>query len=321
MDNVKRLILSNKNLLVTLLLALLLSSCTHMVRKDGPPNFYVDVSHIPNAVPKVEARSKYGNPPSYSVFGHRYYPMHSSRNYQAVGIASWYGTKFHKLRTSSGEPYNMLAMTAAHKTLPLPTYVEVTNLKNHRHILVKVNDRGPFEGNRLIDLSYVAARKLGMAGRGTAIVKIKAIDPHQYGRMVALAENQKKKIASHTEENTSSQNTNINPYQSFWITQNSVRVDEPLSKVEHYSPIKVAQLSHRVKRQPIYLQVGAFHNKSFAEKLKSRLITVAISAPVNIKPSHKTKLYHVRIGPINDVATANRITHQLKRLGIKSNKV
>jgi rare lipoprotein A len=166
-----------------LLLAMVfLSSCSHVRRGDGPPNFYVDETKIPNAVPKVEPLAKYGNMRSYRVAGRRYYTMNSSKHYEAIGTASWYGTMFHAHRTSSGERYNMLSMTAAHKSLPLPTYVEVTNLKNKRKIIVKVNDRGPFKSNRLIDLSYVAAKKLGMLGRGTTTVKIKAIDPTTYGK-------------------------------------------------------------------------------------------------------------------------------------------
>lgn len=161
---------------------LVLSSCSHMGKRDSAPDFYVDASKVPNATPKPEPLSKYGNMSSYRVNGKRYYPLKSCRNFQQVGIASWYGTKFHDQRTSSGERYDMLSMTAAHKTLPLPTYVEVTNLENHRTIIVKVNDRGPFKSNRIIDLSYVAAKKLGMAGRGTAHVKIKAIDPYRYNQ-------------------------------------------------------------------------------------------------------------------------------------------
>lgn len=168
---------------------LLLTSCSHVARKDGPPNFYVDETKIHNAIPKFEPLAKFGNMPSYRVFGKRYYTMRTAKHYEAVGIASWYGTMFHARRTSSGERYNMLSMTAAHKTLPLPTYVEVTNLKNHRKIIVKVNDRGPFESNRLIDLSYVAAKKLGMIGRGTAWVKVKSINLYTYGRNIEFAEN------------------------------------------------------------------------------------------------------------------------------------
>ena len=166
-----------------LILALLLSSCSRG-RRDGPPNFYVDETKVHNAVPKPERRAKLGNMRSYVVKGRRYYTLKSSKHYRAVGTASWYGTMFHAQRTSSGEPYNMLAMTAAHKTLPLPTYVEVTNLANHRKIIVKVNDRGPFKSNRIIDLSYVAAKKLHMLGRGTARVSIKAIDPYAFGRRI-----------------------------------------------------------------------------------------------------------------------------------------
>lgn len=162
------------------LLMILVSSCSHVRKGDGPPNFYVDESRVHNAVPKDEPLSRYGNHSSYRVKGKHYKVMKSSKNYEAVGIASWYGTMFHSRRTSSGERYNMLAMTAAHKTLPLPTYVRVTNLSNHREIIVKVNDRGPFKPGRIIDLSYVAAKKLGMMGRGTARVKVTAINPKTY---------------------------------------------------------------------------------------------------------------------------------------------
>ncbi len=156
---------------------LLLGGCMSHHRKDGPPPFHVDVSKIPNAVPKAEPLSRIGNKPYYTVFGKRYYVMRSRRNYVAVGIASWYGTLFHNRKTSNGERYDMLAMTAAHRNLPLPTYVQVTNLENGHRVIVKVNDRGPFAPNRIIDLSYAAARKLHMTGRGTALVEVRALNP------------------------------------------------------------------------------------------------------------------------------------------------
>jgi rare lipoprotein A len=112
----------------------------------------------------------------YRVRGKTYHVMKTGKNYQAQGKASWYGAKFHKKRTSSGERYNMYKYTAAHRTLPLSTYVLVTNLVNGRQVVVKVNDRGPFVSNRLIDLSYAAAKKIGMVGMGTAKVDVKAID-------------------------------------------------------------------------------------------------------------------------------------------------
>ena len=124
-----------------------------------------------------EPRSERGNPPFYDVLGKRYHVLPSSSGYVARGIASWYGRDFHGLATSSGETYNMNAMTAAHTTLPLPTWVEVTNLVNGKRVVVKVNDRGPFVDNRLIDLSYAAATQLDMVRAGTARVEVRAIPP------------------------------------------------------------------------------------------------------------------------------------------------
>ena len=144
---------------------------------DDAPLNPRDVSGIPNAVPKPEPLSRYGNPQSYVVYGERYFTLPNSKGYRERGLASWYGTKFHGKRTSSGEPYDLYAMTAAHKTLPLPTYVEVTNLDNKRSVIVKVNDRGPFHDGRIIDLSYSAAHKLGILGTGTGRVEVHAIDP------------------------------------------------------------------------------------------------------------------------------------------------
>ena len=152
----------------------LLASCG--VRDGAPSSYNRDWDEIPDAVPKEEAHSKYGNPDSYEVFGKTYYVLDSSKGFKQKGDASWYGTKFHGRRASSGETYNMYAMTAAHKTLPLPTYVEVKNLDNGRTAIVKVNDRGPFHDGRIIDLSYAAATKLGVVASGTAPVEIRAID-------------------------------------------------------------------------------------------------------------------------------------------------
>lgn len=157
---------------------LALGACGSFVR-DSAPNHYVDHTRVPNATPKVEPPSKYGNPRFYDVQGKRYYVLNSASNFYQKGIASWYGTKFHGRRTSSGEPYNMYAMTAAHKTLPIPVYVEVINLDNNKKVIVRVNDRGPFAEGRIIDLSYVAAKKLGIDKNGTGRVEIRTIDPRR----------------------------------------------------------------------------------------------------------------------------------------------
>ena len=131
----------------------------------------------PDAVPRIEPRSRFGNPPFYDVLGQRYYVLQSAEGYVARGVASWYGPTFHGVRTAMGEPYDMFAMTAAHKTLPLPCYVRVTNLRNGKSVVVRVNDRGPFVANRLIDLSYTAALKLDMVREGTTLVEVRAITP------------------------------------------------------------------------------------------------------------------------------------------------
>jgi len=165
---------------IPLALITLLAGCSTTpppLVSDSAPGRRLDPGQIADAVPKVEPRSRYGNPDSYAVFGKRYEVMDSSYGYREQGIASWYGTKFHGRRTSSGEPYDMYAMTAAHKQLPLPTYVRVTNLRNGRSAVVKVNDRGPFHANRIIDLSYAAATKLGILAEGTGLVEVHTIDP------------------------------------------------------------------------------------------------------------------------------------------------
>ena len=156
------------------------NSGRYSLKHDKAPDRPVDVSHVKDAVPRVEPKSRGGNKSPYTVFGKKYYVMQSAQGYVKTGTASWYGKKFHGHKTSNGETYDMFAMSAAHKSLPLPTYVRVTNLANGKQVIVRVNDRGPFHGNRLIDLSYAAASKLDFLKTGTAKVKIEAIDPRTW---------------------------------------------------------------------------------------------------------------------------------------------
>jgi rare lipoprotein A len=137
----------------------------------------MDVSSIPDAVPRAEPKSAKGNPAFYTVLGKRYFVLPTASGYAERGVASWYGPGFHAKSTSNGERYDMYAMSAAHKTLPLPSYVKVTNLTNGRSVTVRVNDRGPFKDGRIIDLSYTAASKLGMLRDGTAFVEVRHIPP------------------------------------------------------------------------------------------------------------------------------------------------
>ncbi|MBV8784678.1 MAG: septal ring lytic transglycosylase RlpA family protein [Gammaproteobacteria bacterium] len=161
--------------------AALLAGCSltppRAAAPPAPPAAPPGPGATPDAVPRAEPRSAHGNPPFYDVLGHRYYVLPAADGYSERGVASWYGPTFHGGSTSSGEPYDMYGMTAAHKTLPLPTYVRVTNLKNGRSVVVRVNDRGPFVANRLIDLSYSAATKLDMVREGTTLVEVRALTP------------------------------------------------------------------------------------------------------------------------------------------------
>lgn len=156
-------------------------SMTHDKAPERPP----DVSKVPDAVPRHEPYSRGGNRSPYEVFGQTYTVMPSAEGYKEAGIASWYGLKFHGHLTSNGEVYDMYEMTAAHKSLPLPSYVRVTNLDNGQSVVVRVNDRGPFHQDRLIDLSYAAAYRLDILQRGTGRVQVEAITPSPSGQMLA----------------------------------------------------------------------------------------------------------------------------------------
>ncbi len=165
---------------------LLMTACTQeIVQQDSAPQQVpVDFASIADAVPQYEKRTRAGNPKQYEVFGKQYRVLADSDGYLQTGIASWYGTKFHGRKTSNGETYDMYGMTAAHKTLPIPSYVKVTNLDNQRSVVLRVNDRGPFHDNRIIDVSYSAAVKLGMMQAGTARVEVEAL---AYGKPQATA--------------------------------------------------------------------------------------------------------------------------------------
>jgi rare lipoprotein A len=170
-----------KKLISPIALALLLAGCAGDGKRetgsgDGPSNRHITAADVRDAVPKKEPLARYGNHSPYTVLGKTYRVMSSSKGYHERGIASWYGSKFHGRRTSSGELYDMHLATAAHKSLPLPTYAEVTNLDNGRKMIVKINDRGPFHEGRIIDLSYAAAIKLGVDKTGTARVDVRTID-------------------------------------------------------------------------------------------------------------------------------------------------
>ena len=261
-------------LLPALLLAVL-AGCAGAPEKKvaaPPERAPEELLKIPDAVPKVEPRSARGNMKTYEVFGERYYVLDSSDDFTQQGIASWYGPKFHGKQTSSGEIYDMYAMTAAHKTLPLPCYLEVKNLENGRKIVVRVNDRGPFHDNRIVDLSYTAALKLDMLDQGTALVKIRTLDPRTHRRGGAPVEGR------------------------------------ALAAADRAAP-------------EFYIQVGVFADYDNAENLKNRL--AALAAPIRVDEAslHETSAYRVKIGPLNNIETADELVNQLAPLGIHEHRI
>ena len=167
-----------------LIAALALAACggrplrpAHPPAATAPGPSDAELLARPDPRPQPEPRAHLGNPPFYEVYGQRYTVLASAAGYLERGVASWYGPDFHGGRTATGEPYDMYSMTAAHRTLPLPAYVSVTNLSNHRAVVVRVNDRGPFKADRIIDLSFAAALKLGMVRDGTTLVEVRALEP------------------------------------------------------------------------------------------------------------------------------------------------
>ncbi|OEY68003.1 hypothetical protein BG841_09885 [Marinobacter sp. X15-166B] len=163
-------------------------SSRYTISQDRAPSGSVDVSRLEDAVPRYEPYRTAGNKSPYTVWGKQYTVMASADGYLQRGTASWYGEKFHGHKTSNGEIFDMYTMTAAHKNLPIPSYARVTNLENGRSVVVRVNDRGPFHGDRLIDLSYAAAKKLGYHNKGTATVEVAAITVTPDGRMTVAGE-------------------------------------------------------------------------------------------------------------------------------------
>lgn len=250
------------NRLVLVVFYALLVACSSVGDKqDSAPKSAPDVANIPNAVPRDEPRSKYGNPAHYDVFGKRYYTMNDSHGYVERGVASWYGTKFHGKRTSSGEPYDMYAMTAAHKSLPLPSYVEVTNLENGRKVIVRVNDRGPFHSDRIIDLSYSAASKLGILAKGTGMVEVRAISAGQAPTSVV------------TKVNYPETNALVGLYLQIGAFSTSSRAEQIKKQLQQAIGDAVLIVPLDMPEGNLYrVRVGPLANVEYGDSLASRLI-------------------------------------------------
>ena len=272
--------------------------------KDSAPKKPTRVDRAEKVIPKVEPKSKYGNPKSYVVFGKRYYTLSTSKGYVEQGIASWYGTKFHGRRTSSGETYDMYAMTAAHKTLPLPTYARVTNKRNGRSIIVRINDRGPFHENRIIDLSYAAATKLGIVTRGTGLVEVRAIDPRTSRVAQAHAKAKQQKQQAELAEDIVDVAT----------PADSVEIVEP--NANQAEPSQLPSAEDIENNVGIYVQLGAFRSKENAYKLRNQYKAFQLGQ-IDVKEDEYegTPIYKVWVGPLSTVEQADASVAKLNELG------
>ncbi|MCF8197914.1 MAG: septal ring lytic transglycosylase RlpA family protein [Sulfuritalea sp.] len=245
-------------------------------KDDGPGDAEPeDIEAIPDATPRDEPLHRFANKP-YTVLGKSYVPQREILPYKARGIGSWYGRKFHGQKTSSGERYDMYGMTAAHPTLPIPSYVRVTNPANRKSVVVRVNDRGPFHDDRLIDLSWTAAHKLGYIGKGSTVVEVESILP---GQELAAAP-----APAATED----------PYEKIAVAD-----PEPsLPQVENSG-------GH-------FLQLGAFGSRDNAEALRERLARELGSLAEKLVIQSAGKIFRVQLGPWLDATSAEQVGVRLR---------
>ena len=239
---------------------------------DNPPP---NMEAIPDAVPKAEPLNKFANRP-YSVLGSDYTPLQEVGHYKARGNASWYGKKFHGQKTSTGETYDMYGMTAAHPTLPIPSYARVTSLVNGKSVVVRVNDRGPFHPGRIIDLSYTAAWKLGLVGGGSGLVEVESLVPG-----VPLPDTPPTLIADKTED----------------VPPAKPAEEKPLPEIDD--------------ARGTWLQLGAFGNRGNAEALKSRLADQLGDMGSKLVVRVSGNLFRVQLGPWADAQEARGVADKL----------
>jgi rare lipoprotein A len=253
--------------------------------RDGTPTRLLNPNNIADAVPQRDVIRGAGNKSPYTVLGETYQIMPTGRGFRQRGMGSWYGTKFHGRKTSNGEDYDVYSMTAAHKTLPIPCYVRVTNLENGRKAVVRVNDRGPFLHNRIIDLSYAAATKLGYANKGTALLEIEYIDTNN------LVDASFKVAPMAPPLKPTPYAGPVRP-----VSQPVRSSPAPSSSTSPSAPSSSPSPSYTANPAQQYLQAGAFGNfdaaRQLAEKLQRQL-----NRPVFVN-SDKPKLYRVHVGPI-----------------------
>ena len=240
---------------------------------DHPPE---NIDEIPNATPKVEPFHGRANQP-YIALDNKYVPMTSFYPYKERGVASWYGKRYHGKKTSIGEVYDMYSMTGAHTTLPIPCYVRVTNTENNKSVIVRINDRGPFKKDRVIDLSFAAAYKLRLSDKGSGPVEVELIDPRQFSALKKTPDVLNEKIQE---------------------------------KDVATAQVKLAE--ETISTEPLYIQAGAFKNEKNADLLLKQLSDMGLENSPSFKKQFSEDLFHVVIGPFNSKDEANNIANLIK---------
>jgi len=302
---------------------LLLAACA-APRRPSPapaptaiPTPPANLMGVPEPVPRAEPRSASGNPPFYEVAGHRYIVLASAAGYRERGVASWYGPDFHGLKTATGERYDMFAMTAAHKTLPIPCYARVTNLSNGRSVVVRINDRGPFVANRIIDLSYTAAAKLDMIRNGTAFVDVEVLSPASPAPGPALPVTTQ--AASAASVGVSSVPPVITPAEpAAAYAPDSGTAGAPGSAAgaaTGASALPTMPPPAAVGAGHFYIQVGAFSQADNAQRAVRKLRDAGLEHVFTLAPAADQPLQRVRIGPIASVQQFDALIARLAALG------
>jgi len=271
---------------------------------DNPP---ANIDAIPDAVPRVETLLVRANKP-YVALGNSYTPMTEYQPYKKRGVASWYGKRYHGQKTSAGEVYDMYGMTGAHTVLPLPSYVRVTNPENQKSVIIRINDRGPFHSDRLIDLSYAASYKLGLAGKGSGIVDVEAIDPRKFVQNAPPASAPK----------------------AMPPTQASSVIVEPLKTANIPAPTVIESTSSstspstqgKLTPPPVsgaFVQVGAFKSAENAELLSRKITGQNLVENTPVNSWYNQGIHRVRIGPYANRSEAELAAAKVKKaLGLNT---
>lgn len=311
---------------ILLLSTALFVACAHAPPPRPAPPLIVapdkvsELMQTPDAVPKLEPKSILGNPPFYRVAGRRYVVLASAQGFVERGMASWYGPDFHGNRTAIGEPYDMYAMTAAHKTLPIPCYARVTNLGNGKSVVVRINDRGPFVGNRIIDLSYTAALKLDMIRTGTALVQIETLAPSGPGPVAPPSP----LVPTLPTPLTADGSGSAAPDAATASAAGAESAAAPLA-----APSATATASAGTPPsgsaiqpvQPLFIQVGAYASGENARRTAQKLRAAGLTQVFTLLPATGQSLARVRIGPIADMQQFDMLIARLVKLGFTGSRL